>query len=144
MNNRQIKFRAWDKEKKRMGTVIYVMPSDDGKARVGVNFWNKNGIDHISDKQGEGFELMQFTGLTDKNGKEIYENDIVRVIKLGKTNKTDYIGVVGWCNMNSCFAFNVDDDKKYNWILGSLSEMKYEVIGNVLENPEFLGEDKGI
>jgi len=71
------------------------------------------------------FVLMQFTGLTDKNGKEIYEGDIVRrwrspVPKVveWKTDRWVYTG------------FNVSSNSKYGNTL--------EVIGNIYQNPELL------
>ena len=74
---------------------------------------------------GQEFEVIhetvgQFTGLTDKNGKEIYEGDICRVGK--------YIGVVGF----SCGCYNISG------LAISFRIEKTEVIGNVHDNPELI------
>lgn len=75
------------------------------------------------------FELMQFTGLTDKNGKEIYENDVVKlpVRYRGDNRFTESAGEVIWA---------VD-----SWWVNNMAEATWaelEVIGNIWENPELL------
>ena len=60
--NREIKFRAWDGEQ---------MISPDYINRQGCACWKSNSIPETTNK------VMQFTGLVEKNGKEIYEGDIV-------------------------------------------------------------------
>ena len=80
--------------------------------------------------------LMQSTGLKDKNGKEIFEGDIL-----------DYKGrkaLVRWHGSYASFIYRfVDELQKRNteWKLLYLAYMKCEIIGNIYENPEFL-EDK--
>lgn len=72
-------------------------------------------------------EAEQFTGLTDKNGKEIYEGD---VLSNGYTVVWDCIINCGCCN----------DDTGVGFVLGD-SHMNYdelEVVGNIYENPELL------
>jgi len=111
---KEIKFRAWDKENKEMVEVELL-----GK-RV---LLCKNGEwENIED-----FEVMQFTGLCDKNNREIYEGDVL---------KNDYgeLWVVVWEGTGFMLSFNGDSKNIY-----SVNEYYFsscEVIGNIYENPE--------
>lgn len=73
--------------------------------------------------------LMQYTGLKDKNGKEIYESDILREKIGGKVFKYAVI----W--NEECAAFGDDDGQHFN---DDIDAKKVEVIGNIYENPELL------
>jgi hypothetical protein len=113
--NREIKFRAWDK------TTNTGMLSCDWK-------WLGERADHISD-----YILMQYTGLKDKNGKEIYEGD---VISLGK-----HPYEVGWGEdgFESYYGYTgVVLRGAYEESTDSTSATKWEIIGNIYENPELL------
>ena len=95
---------------------------------------NKHGIDGYCDLQACGVHVMQFTGLLDNNGAEIYEGDVV----------TGYC-----CDYEGPFevffhegTFSVKADESYFPCLFECSpEKNVEVIGNIYENPELLTED---
>ena len=127
---RTIKFRAWDKDRKQM--VEFGRPIYDPKYG-GILFhspyqfldWNKN-------------EVMQFTGLLDKNGKEIWEGDIVKWTLGRKSNKSGFVEGISQIIWGDDCGFEESDkpDKTFGFHIGSLSEM--EIIGNIHENPELL------
>ena len=77
---------------------------------------------------------MQYTGLHDKNGKEIYEGDIVRCIYHDfNYDEREYIGAVSYREDNCIFIISDGASTDYEW----WNEEK-EVIGNIYENPELI------
>jgi uncharacterized phage protein (TIGR01671 family) len=114
---RPIKFRAWHKKQKRMVSVFHLHQSSEGIFEVYESINGVEGIYGINE-----IELMQYTGLHDKNGKEIYEGDIVR-----------------WANENWTIIFREDRYGAYrkNEMLIDWWE-EFEVIGNIYENPELI------
>lgn len=85
----------------------------------------------------ERYTLMQFTGLLDKNGKEIYEGDIV--LPEGETKGF----VVEWTNQNDVHGFLcVRDTKVYQFrelaALISCDHLRVEIIGSIYESHELL------
>jgi len=116
---REIKFRAWDKDG------IYTDKSKPGM------------LEEIEEKiywdcvfHDDDFPIMQFTGLKDKNGKEIYEGD---VIKFGKIpyeliDRNKKVFAVEWVSaFEGYFPFNHFDGIP-----------PFEVVGNIYENPELI------
>ena len=122
---REIKFRAWDKGKKRM---TY---SDDEGVSVG-------GLLTGYEDYPEEVTLMQYTGLKDKNGKEIYEGDIVAFWKeyplVVSFNDDNYGGVWGWNLLQA-------DGTAECYYYGLSPNENYEVIGNIYENPELVDSE---
>lgn len=131
---REYKFRLWDKEKEIMLDVEKIDFDDcyyGGEMYVnttnGSDYWNN-----------ELYSLMQYTGLHDENGKEIYEGDIVKF--RFKTDRDVYPDIVGYIEYQSTFsAFKI-----MSW-QGSfkidITEFKFvKVIGNIYENKELLNE----
>lgn len=78
----------------------------------------------------EDVEIMQSTGLFDKNGVEIFEGDIVR------NTHTGSVGRVHWCVHNTGFFYYVEKDKKDYTVFRANHNL--EVIGNVYENKELI------
>lgn len=115
----------------------------DGKPHIVDN----NYVDYWHDDQTfvceEECEVLpetvgQYTGLTDKNGKKIFEGDIVKVYdNFDYVGETLYVGKVQW---NDTFLnWEIKTRKKTVWQLKNLpSVLYYEVIGNVFDNPEML------
>lgn len=119
---REIKFRAWDKQNKEM---CYNDTFDEDSVYRGslasINISLKN----------DSFEFMQFTGLKDKNGKEIYEGDIVCLGSNFDTVIFDY-GMFVLEEMSACYCRGVPLAEYNNGIT---------IQGNKFGNPELLQND---
>ena len=133
MNNR-FKFRLWDKAIGQMSYDVCVGFIKDGARRDWVCADICDGQINYCDKRLNDIELMQCTGLKDKNGKLIYENDIVKV-PCGNF-------IIKYCdNCKSFQCFYKDDcfacGGDYHWfeLLDDLENL--EVIGNIYENPNY-------
>jgi len=123
---REIKFRVWDKDTREMEV-------------VGAIDWDAN--DEVIMTEPDQFILMQYTGLKDKNGVEIYEGDIVKY----------YDSTTMWLkssvyDVGGAFAVKTDENpillndftRQYEYDGHSIAEL--EVIGNVYEHPTLLKE----
>ena len=146
---REIKFRGWD------GKIMF----DVSQITFNDGTWDLSKGRGVSILFQPSITLMQFTGLHDKNGKEIYEGDVVRVksgsaTPISVTHEGETLTAYR-ANYDTCFivfyksAFCLHNEKdikrhqsesKYNGTsyYGTLQSAHHdiEVIGNIYENPE--------
>jgi uncharacterized phage protein (TIGR01671 family) len=145
--NREIKFRAYDKERKKIK--FFDLKEIYADCYHNVGFLKNAPHEHENDGW-EQFELMQFTGLLDKNGKEIYEGDIVEYIERLPIFPEKRLSLVQFIGGNVDYANNFlispfvnigSFNYETNCITGTLNNPKESiVIGNIYENPELLTE----
>lgn len=121
-----LRFRAWHKTWEEMGQVKRIRFDDDGNVTT-VLFKGKDfGVNETIDK----IVLMQSTGLHDKNGKEIFEGDILASETYPVNGAVEYRAKLGmWVNYLKEYSY-------YEYLGNVASDRK--IIGNIYENPEFL------
>jgi len=142
---RKIKFRAWDKDDNIMFYPDKLWHNINLGLKVDTGYNFKNG--NIIKVDYEKVILMQYTGLHDKNGVDIYEGDIVRLTTKG-TSVYDMSDELALQNIR-IIAYD-DNECRFNWARSksgtcfcknNAEKDCFEVIGNKWENPELL-EDK--
>lgn len=125
---KEIKFRAWDKlQKKMLSPQIF---SGDIVIQLGgvVGLFNGKTYDTATDE----FELMQFTGLKDKNGKDVYEGDVLKSF--------DEILTVFFNPYTCAFEVMYDYPSGDCETIGINEHSTIEIIGNIHENPDLLSK----
>ena len=123
---REIKFRAWLKSNNLMYDVLCI---DTAEKKALIERGDMRGYAKYPDET----ILMQCIGLKDKNGKDIYEGDIVKAISFAR-----WIGVVEYSDENQAFIFD-DLDKKYrgkSTVFMNQFDDGFEILGNIYGNPD--------
>lgn len=132
---REIKFRAWWSnigEMEYFDTVAF-LNFEDGTLIYQKHPEEETCTDEISD----GFELMQYTGLKDKNGKEIYEGDIVKKVEaIPFIDTSDIVGVVKFLDGSFLLEYERWGEKIGCYLFSETDE--HEILGNIHENAELL------
>lgn len=140
---RVIKFRAWDTDKKEM---IYQSPVS---SKLLMMTWD-GGLVYENGVLQTQLVLMQFTGILDKNGKEIYEGDIlchehttfpfreeVIIKEIGEVSFSTQLVVDNEGYRDNFVCGFLIDGEHPDW-LGEEEKDKTEIIGNIYENPDLL------
>ncbi len=128
MNNREFKFRVWDKSSKQWenSTVLEVIHGD-GILRSILDFDLENSV------------VQQYTGLLDKNGKEIYEGDIIRTGYENQYGSFYYNYLVVYNSKTCVFEGLMSEDQKSIGIRITHNVVdNIEILGNIFENSELL------
>lgn len=124
---REIKFRAWNKKLKKMFKI--------GQITIEKGSWNYEPENReyigMSLQYQPSLVLMQYTGLQDRNGKEIYEGDIIKI-----SGHTEFKSIVKWEN----YCWKCGEKSLYN--ISTIDWANIETIGNIYENKELLEEEE--
>ena len=123
---RKIKFRCWDKVEKRILYHFNIASYDGVIQDIELPYGLKWEGRVMSENKGEDFILMQYTGLLDRNKKEIYEGDIIQ----GNEKQPNE---VFW---SECSWMINQDEVSFDMLSEFNKEM--EIIGNIYSNPELI------
>lgn len=127
---REIKFRAFRKNHKDYETG-WAVPNQV------FEFSDANGFTEFGFDIPEDIVVMQFTGLLDKNGKEIYEGDIIDYEDSGSIDASG-IQVIGWDSEKAGFGRQYLEEQGFSSTCFAEVATNSKIIGNIYENPELL------
>ena len=131
---RVIKFRAWNKSAAHPNMIdVEQVTYDECGGLSHVSGWcvdpDNGGEQTLSSDQ---FELMQFTGLTDKNGVDVYEGDVVK--------KDSIVCEVIFSKKAAKFCVRLPSHQWFGVVKKVYSIIGVEVIGNIHQHPELLSK----
>ena len=133
--SREIKFRAWLKDEKKMVKVSELRDIDiDIKSDQNVIYFDFEKQEYCC-KGFDEVELMQYTGLKDKNGVKIFDGDIVKTTRIFKGKVLELIKYVEFKNGSFLLKSLQEESPMYLY-----KEFELEVIGNIWEHEHLLGE----
>ena len=141
---RELKFRVYIEKTGEMLTDVGLLPND----HESINTISSEGFyfnPKFIEEHPDGFHLMQYTGIKDKNGKEIYEGDIItntNYVRCGcpncdeKRHKDSSGGLITF--NNGVFGY---ESKKFGEVFTMNNPKDWEILGDKYENPELLEAD---
>lgn len=128
MNNRIIKFRVWDKVNKKFEDSLNAWRNDCDELYLPPIAMLQAALKGLQDN--DNYILQQFTDLLDKNGKEIFEGDIIFV----QDGQLEFYVTIEW----GTSGWKADTPGGHYAFLWMDWYEKFEVAGNILENPELI------
>lgn len=146
---REIKFRAWDYDDCKMYNVMSYSPITFGEIKPHVGIYPIGESKPVTVTQiSTNFKLIEYTGLKDKDGREIFEGDVLRYLDSYNWS-TEYgydfedflnVGRIIYDDKLARFDITNKSDISYDDFIYEVEN--YEVIGNIYENKELLEESK--
>ena len=144
--DRIIKFRVWDKDNNcfiQYADLDEININFQKKGKIGILNLSENFRTQMDEDDSDNFVLQQFTGLQDKNGKDIYEGDILKMAG-------ELVGMVKFTQGQSPSFAGQWQVEYATWVLVKFKAQDYtnsyhlsvkeyrEIIGNIFENPDLI------
>ena len=133
----RFKFKCWDKKINQMRY------GDIQLAFNGRPFVLEDSSKGLTVADIDDIEILQCTGISDKNGKLIYEGDVLKNLLNGKKYKVAWVGCQASFELHQILSPNDEDYKKAQPIAIYFANggfQRFQVLGNIYENPELLEE----